>query len=354
MCIEYGNLVRAHVNIIMKKRPTIKDIAKKAGVTHSTVSRVINNNPAISEETKARVLGVMRELKYEPNLIARSLVTNKTKALAFVAPELNPHVLPILRGVVDTCKRLNYGLMLFSTDYWTHEKQSYMEVVRNWLVDGILIYNVIYHENTPENIKELMKEKVPFVFINKFLNNPEINNVSIDNFDAVHKGIEHLVNLGHKKIAVINGGMLSVDGVERFGAYKQALNKFDLEFDEQLVGCGNFFYHEAYEEMKRFLTLKANRPTAVFCANDLMAIAAADVIKAYGLRVPEDIAVMGIDDLEAGRYHAPAITTLKPPHEDIGAKAIDLVLKLVDEPEQKPQQIPLYSRLIVRESTVAK
>jgi DNA-binding LacI/PurR family transcriptional regulator len=336
----------------MKKRVTIKDIAKKAGVNHSTVSRVINENPAISEKTKKKILKIMADLNYRPNLIARGLVKSKTNAFALITPDINPHVTPIVRGVTDTCRRLNYGLMLFSTDYWLEETRSYLEVVRNWLVDGVLIYNVIYHKDIPQNIKELQKEEIPFVFLNKFIGSGMVNAVGINNYSAVELAIEHLVDIGRKRIAVINGGMMSVDGVERFEAFKKVLEKFDIEFDKRLIGEGNFFYDEAYEETKRLLTLNMEKPDAIFCANDLMAIAAINAARDRGLKVPEDIAVVGFDDLEAGRYFSPALTTIRPPHQDLGGKAIDLLLKIIENPKRQVEEISLDSKLIVRESTV--
>lgn len=336
----------------MKKRPTIKDIAKKVGVTHSTVSRVINDNPAISGRTKDKILKAMKELDYQPNLVARGLVRRKTHAFALITPDLNPHVLPVIKGISDTCRRLGYGLMLFSTDYWIEENRSYAEVVRNWLVDGVLIYNVIYHEDVPENIRELEKQNIPCVFINKFLGKNKVNNVSIDNNEAVFKAVSHLAATGHKRIGMIKGGMLSVDGVERFNAFKESLGKLELEFDESITGCGNFFFNEAYEEMKRILCAPSGRPTAMFCANDLMAMGAVKAAGDMGLKVPQDIAVAGFDDLEAARFFKPSITTLKPPLEDIGGKAIEMLLRVIENPSRPVEEIRLGSRLIVRESSV--
>lgn len=334
----------------MKKRPTIKDIARIAGVTHSTVSRVINDNPAISEETKIRILEIIRKIDYHPNLIARGLVRRKTHAFALIAPELNPHVLPIIRGVVDTCKRHNYGLMLFSTDYWADEGLSYVEVAKNWLVDGVVIYNVVYRKDISEAVKQLQKENIPFVFINKYLGAKKVNTVSIDNYDAVLKSITHLVELGHKRIGILNGSLMSVDGVERFEGYKEALKKFNLEYDENIVGNADFNDTEAYEEMKKILC-SSKRPTAMCCANDLMATGAVKAIEEKGLKVPQDIAIVGFDDWEGARFFKPALTTLRPPLEDIGAKVIDLMMKLIEDPKRDIEEVPLQAKLIIRASS---
>ena len=319
-------------------------------MTHSTVSRVINDNPAISQETKTKVLQVISEMKYQPNLIARSLVRKKTRSFAIIAPDLHPHVLPILKGIADTCRRFNYALMLFSTDYWADEGLSCSEIVKNWLVDGVLIYNVAYHKDLPDNVKELQKEGVPLVFINKYLGTKKANNVSIDNADAVYQAVGHLVNLGHRRIGMLNGGLLSVDGVGRSEAYKDALKKFELEYDGNIVGNANFFFSEAYEEMKRILCYPA-KPTAMVCANDEMATGAVRAIEDKGLRVPQDMAVVGFDDWDGARFFKPGLTTLRFPLEDIGGKAIELMMKTIDDPKRPIEEVALRARLIVREST---
>ncbi len=336
----------------MKKRVTIKDIAREAGVNHSTVSRVINDNPAISDKTRKRVIKVMDELNYKPNLIARGLVRQKSNAMALITPDVNPHVTPIIKGISDTCRRLNYGLMLFSTDYWLEESRSYMDVVNNWLVDGVFIYNVIYHKHLPKNIKELQSEGVPVVFINKFVRGEEVNAVGIDNYDAVEQAVSHLANLGHKRIGYIGGGNMSVDGMERFEGFKHAVGKYDLEFDDRLFGIGNFGYGESYEEMKRILCLSCDKPTAMFCANDMMAIGAINAIRDRGFKVPEDIAVVGFDDTDAGKFFNPAVTTVRPLLEDIGGKAIDLLQKIIEDPQRSVEKIKINTKLIVRESSV--
>lgn len=334
----------------MKKRPTIKDIAKEAGVTHSTVSRVINNNPAIGEETRLRVLEIIKRMDYQPNLIARGLVRKKTHSFALIAPELNPHVLPIIRGITDTCRRYNYGLMLFSTDYWSDEGLSYIEVVRNWLVDGVFIYNVVYHKEISEAVKALQKENTPFVFINKYLGTKKVNNISVDNYDAVFQVISHLVSAGRKRIGILNGGLMSVDGFERFEAYKEVLKKLNLDYDESIVGTANFFFNEAYEEMKRILCI-SDRPTAMFCANDEMATGAITAIEEKGLKVPQDIAIVGFDDWVGARFFKPSLSTVRAPLEDIGGKALELMMKLMEDSKRPIEEIPLKAKLIVRESS---
>lgn len=334
----------------MNKRPTIKDIAKLAGTTHSTVSRVITGNATISGKMQAKVRAAMKKLKYHPNLIARGLVKRTTRAFALVVPELDPHVLPIIRGISDTCRKENYGLMLFSTDYWADENLFFLEVAKHWLVDGIFIYNVVYRKDVSPAVKTLKRERTPFVFINKYLGAGKINTVSIDNREAVFRAVGYLAGLGHRRIGALNGSMISVDGVERFEAYRKALKAFGLEYDAQIVGDANYRDSEACEHMKRMLGLK-NPPTAMFCANDLMATGAARAAREQGLNVPRDLSLVGFDDWEGARFFKPALTTLRPPLEAIGPSAMELMLKLINDPGRKAEEIGLKAELIVRDST---
>lgn len=332
------------------KRITIKDVAARAGVSHPTVSRVINDDPQISAATKERIRKIMKELGYRPNLIARGLVRNKTHAFAFVIPDFNPHVQPIVRGVVDECRRREYALMLFSTEYWTEEQESYSYVVSNWRVDGVLIYNVVHHERLTKDVQQLKAERVPFVFVNKYLAKRNVNTVSVDNDDAVRQAVEHLAGLGHRRIGIMNGSLMSVDGVERFEAFKKAIAGAGLAYDERWAGNANFADAEAAAEMKRILALK-ERPTAMFCANDLMAMGAIRAAEAAGLRVPRDLSFVGFDDLQAGEWFTPAITTMSPPLREIGGKAIELLLRRIADPDARAEQIPMRAKLVVRAST---
>ncbi len=332
------------------KRATIKDVAARAGVSHPTVSRVIHDDPQIGEATKLRVRAIMKEIGYRPNLIARGLVRNKTQAFAIVIPDFNPHVQPIVRGIVDECRRRHYAPMLFSTEYWTEEEASYSYVAANWRVDGVLIYNVVHHERLTRDARQLAKEQIPFVFINKYLRHATINSVGVDNQQAVRAAVEHLAELGHKKMGCLNGSLMSVDGVERFEAFRSALAGAGLAYEERWTGNANFSDQQAAEEMRRILALR-HRPTAMFCANDLMALGAMKAAQALNVRVPGELSFVGFDDLDAGQWFTPALTTLSPPLREVGGRALKLLVDMVEQAGRPPEQIPYEAKLIVRAST---
>ncbi len=304
----------------------------------------------MAPRTRARVRAVMARLGYRPNLLARGLVLNETRVMAAIVPDLNPHVLPILRGIADECRRNEYALMVSSTEYWTDELAAYQAVADNWRVDGVILYNVVYRPAPSAAELAILKQGIPCVFINKYLRARAVDSVSVDNAAAVRLAVDHLVELGHRRIGILNGSRLAVDGVERLDGFRRALAAQGLVFDPSICGDANFSDTEAFEEMRRIL--RARRPpTALFCANDLMAIGACRAAAAAGLAVPRDLSLVGFDDIEAGQFHRPAITTLRPPLRDLGRRALELLVARIREPARRPEQTALAAKLIVRDST---
>ena len=188
------------------------------------------------------------------------------------------------------------------------------------------------------------------MFINKFLREPEINAVGVDNYHAVSLAVQHLVDLGHRKIGLFYGDITSVDGFERYDAFKLALKKNGLSLDEHFRACGMWRDADAYVEMQKMLQLP-KRPTALFCANDAMAIGAIKAIHEKGLRVPRDISLIGFDDLDLDRYIEVPLTSIRSPLSEVGTRSFELLMDILQDPERPAQQIPLKAELIVRAST---
>jgi LacI family transcriptional regulator len=334
----------------MRQKVTIKDVARAAGVSHPTVSMVIHKKGRIPEHTRERVQRVMERLHYQPNLVARGLVSKKTRVIGMIVPELDPIVQGILRVVSAECRRSRYGLMLSSEEYTTREEDAFVSVVDNWHVDGVLIYNVIprrspFHETAP-----LLEQRAPFVFINKYLRARNVDAVSVDNEAAAREAVDHLVALGHTRIGMLYGSKLAVDAAERCIGFKKALKAHGLAFDESICGRGDYAIEPALTAMRAILKQR-HPPTAMFCANDMMAVGACRAIEEAGLRVPRDISLIGFDDAEVSYVHKPLLTTFQPPFRDIGLNAVQLLIKRIEQPRRPHERIPLYAKMIVREST---
>ena len=337
----------------MRKRNTIKDVARRAEVGHSTVSRVIHNHKCVDPMTRERVQKAIDELGYRPNLIARGLVRQRTRAIALVVPALQPHMHAIIDSVAERCAADDYAVLLYRSVTWQEETSSFQWIDQNWLVDGILVYSLLHHEQVPADILELQSAGLPFVFINNFLHTPGLNAVGVDNKEAVFQVVQHLADLGHRRIAILNGHRRSVDGAERYAGFQSAMQRLGLPFAEELVREGVWEVDIARKEMAGLLSL-SHRPTAVFCANDHMALGVIQAAWDAGLEVPKDIAIAGFDDLEAGRYFTPALTTIHPPLWEVSVQAVDVLMKAIAQPDRPTEQQLLKGRLIVRDSTVQK
>jgi DNA-binding LacI/PurR family transcriptional regulator len=337
----------------MKKRVTIKDVARLSGVTHTTVSRVIRNLPFVRDETRSKVMQALRRLDYQPNYVARGLASKRSHVIALITPELEPFVHPVIRGVTEAVADRDYALMLIPMATWLEEDRSIVFVAENWLVDGILVYNVIYHKTVPAKVRQMQEAGIPVVFINKFLDKPNLFSVGVDNFKGVFKGVEHLVSLGHKRIGLLCGDLTSVDGMERNLAFRQAMKHFNLPVDEKFAAVAYFNAERAQETAAGLLAVR-NPPTAIFCCNDMMAVGAIRAARARKLQVPRDLAVVGFDDCDTARLYEIPITTLRTPVEDAGARAFKMMMDILNKPGYRAEQIRYEPELIVRESTVAK
>jgi len=335
-----------------KSSITIKDIAKKAGVAHSTVSLVMNDREHVSPKLREKILKIANDMGYMPNMVARSLISKKSSTVGVVFPE-NPHFftityfLMIIEGIQNACKKYNRALMFFSLDQTKGE--SYYQISRKWLIDLMIIMNVDYTRDISKDIQDLRDNGIYFSFLTKYLGKEKVNSVCVDNYEGVRLALEYLASQGHKRIGFIAGNPNSADGPERFQAYKSLSKKFGFDQDEELIAQGDFTFESGEREMPKLLGLK-KRPTAVFAASDYMAIGAMRVIKEQGLSIPKDIAVMGFDNTLEAAYVEPALTTVRQPLQEMGEKAVDLAIRSMNDENFAPQTLAIKPELIKRQS----
>lgn len=331
---------------------TIKDIARKAGVAHSTVSLVMNDREHVSPKLREKILKIANDMGYMPNMVARSLISKKSSTVGVVFPE-NPHFftityfLMIIEGIQNACKKYNRALMFFSLDQTKGE--SYYQISRKWLIDLMIIMNVDYTRDISKDIQDLRDNGIYFSFLTKYLGKEKVNSVCVDNFEGVRIALEYLASQGHKRIGFIAGNPNSADGPERSQAYKALSRKYGFDQDDELTVQGDFTFESGEREMPKLLTLK-KRPTAIFAASDYMAIGAMRVIKSQGLSIPKDIAVMGFDNTLEAAYVEPSLTTIRQPLQEMGEKAVDLAIRSMNDENFEPQTLALKPELMKRQS----
>ena len=331
------------------KKPTQYDVAQHAGVSQATVSHILNNSTAISipEETRQRVLAAMAELGYIPDRAARSLRTNKTYTIAAIIPDItNPFYPTFVRGIQDVTKQNAYDLVIYNSDGILEEERQSLHSVKQNRVDGLIV--VPFHLGETD----LLETHIPVVqLIQKPDVQPALDSVFIDNVSAARTVVDHLIERGHTRIGMIAGEENTPPRQNRILGYQQAIADHHIPLDEILIRGGDFTEKGGYETMQEILRLDA-AVTAVFAANDLMAMGALTAIHEAGLRVPHDIAVAGIDDIPAAHLVTPALTTVTQFQQNIGRRAAEALFERLNGSETGgPRSIEMPFSLIVREST---
>lgn len=329
---------------------TIYDVAKRAGVSSTTVSKALNNYPDVSEKTRKAILDAAEEMGYMPNSHAQSLSTKKTWSIGVMFTEDNEVGMmhPFFNAVIESFRKHaeqeGYDL-IFASRNLRNRDISYLEHFLYRGVDGIII--ICSDQNDPQ-VVEIINSKIPIVVIDMHGINSSV--VYSDNKTGGELAVDHLYSLGHRKIAHIAGYSDSFVGNARVTGFKEGLEKYGLPLHEgYLVDGGMFSIHEGKQAMEKLLGLK-DRPTAVFIAGDHMAIGAMEAIKDKGLSVPDDISIIGFDDIEMAKYVTPKLTTIKQDTEAIGERAGQLLVSQMvqKKKEVKTEMIPVA--LVERES----
>lgn len=333
------------------KKITIKDIARIAHVSPATVSLVLNDKPGVGSETRYRILRAAGELNYQPNLVARSLVTRHSAAVAMIITNTRNPIFPeIAEGVVEVLRARGYSLSLVATFDDEEIEAKELANLRARGVDGVIISSALVHS---ASIRRLVASGFPVVSVlRRVYDCAELDYVIVDNVQGGYVAIEHLIGLGHTRIAVIKGPTNTSTGIERFEGAVTALREHGVPLPENLIFAGDFFKQCGYIGAHHFLGLpQAQRPTAIYACNDEMAMGAFEAILDAGFRIPEDIALVGFNNVEATGLRTIEFTTIdQQPHEMGRLAALRLLEKLqADQPLDIYRKV-LDAKLIVRRS----
>ena len=322
---------------------SIKDIAKEAGVSPSTVSRALSDHPRISPETKERIRHLATEMGYSPSVVARSLVTKRTCTVGLaVAWVSDPFLAQLVRGAEDTAMQHGYTIFLSSFYDEPRREREVLAAFHERRVDGIIVKS---SSLVVDNRSLLANFGLPLVLINC----PEHTySVSTDNLHGGRLATEYLLDLGHSRIGYIAAEQGARTNLDRLEAYKTALEERGIGFDPDLVVCGDGYPQGGRRAMQKLLALPSP-PTAVFCYNDLTAIGAAMAVREAGLQVPDDISLVGFDDIELASYFHPPLTTVRQPAYELGRQAMEMVLNLMADGCDEASVV-LKGELVVRQS----
>lgn len=333
------------------KRLTLEDIGKLAGVSRATVSRVVNGYPHIRPDVRQRVEKVIAETGFRPNVVARTLASNRSNIIGLIVPSIvhdmfsDPYFPILIEGVTTESSRQKQIVSLYLMDNLYKEKDLAENIIRTGFLDGIILVLGQY------DLRHLSSAaSIPFVTIGKPRDADFVPFVDADNFNGGYLATKHLLELGHRRIGIIAVSS-HTSGEQRLQGYRHALAEYGVEFDTDLCAEGDFSIKSAYTAAERLIPYQ---PTAIFASSDRMALGAVERLRAFGVRVPEEVAVVGFDDLAPALTAVPPLTTI---HQDVfalGTNAVRLLLDVINTPQAVNRSITLPTELVIRESCGAR
>ncbi len=332
----------------ISKKITIVDVASEAQVSFGTVSRVINNDIHVKPETRERVLQTMERLNYVVNRQAQKLAGGRSNVIGLLVPDLGTgYIGEIIRGIDSELTLSDYDLMLYTTHRTASKEAGYVFSLAQDMVDGILL---VLPRNPVDYTGTLAKKKFPFVLIDHQGTGENCPAVGASNWQGAFNATDYLIQLGHKRIGFITGSLDLGAAIDRLEGYKTALRTHHIHIDPVLIFEGTFEQPDGYTGTAQFLDLKSP-PTAIFASNDCMAMGVIDAVRDHGMKIPDDISVIGFDDIPQASLVRPALTTVQQPLEQMGRMAAQMLFEILKNPDSKPDRIQLPTQLMIRDST---
>ncbi|AOY76554.1 LacI family DNA-binding transcriptional regulator [Clostridium formicaceticum] len=331
---------------------TIKDIARIANVSTTTVSKILNNKiDDIGDATVVKVRKIIKEENYTPNRLARSMILKKTKTVGLIIPDVqNPYFTKLVRGAEDAANERGYNIFFCNTDDNLDKEISYMNMLIEKQVDGIVLAGASHRDKEKEKGYRL---SIPVIVVDRDVNFTNIaGEISIDNFQGAYDALSYLIGLGHKEIIYISGSLGIRPTTDRLAGYKKAHIDHGLAYKEENVFFGDYsseFGEEIVEEV-----VKNKEVTGIFCGNDMIALGVIKGLTRKGYRIPENISIVGFDDISLASLMTPELTTIRQPSYDIGSKSINTLIDLIEKKETSVKEVVLKTELIIRETTAKR
>jgi LacI family transcriptional regulator len=331
------------------KKVTLSDVAAYSGVSRATISRVLNNNPQVAPELRARVLEAVQALGYQPNRAARRLRADSSDILGLIIPDIeNPFYISAIRGIQDLASENQMSLLLCNTDEDPAKQQMYLSVMEAEQVAGLIIAPTHVHDG--EVLRKFTQSDIPVILIDRRVDCQDFDAVTVDNVSGAYAAVKHLIDNGYTRIAMIGGSPVLSISHERFQGYKDAHAHAGIKMEKMLAKEGGFDAGSGYQ-LTRELLLSSRRPQAIFAANNLITLGVLRAIRELGLVIPDDIAIVAFDDMPWFSELRPPLTAVSQPTYELGQEAVRLLLRRLDEPDAPFRNVVLQARLIVRESS---
>ncbi|HEX9991066.1 MAG TPA: LacI family DNA-binding transcriptional regulator [Chloroflexia bacterium] len=328
---------------------TLEQIAEQAGVSRSTVSRVMNDHPSVDDDTRARVLSVAERLNYQPNMAARSLAAGRTRILGLVIPMgvsalfTDPYFPLLIQGISSACSANDHSVMLWIAEP-EYERRTIRQALQGGMIDGVILASALMDDPM---LEALRKRGLPFILVGRHPSDDHLSYVDVDNKSAARDMVSYLIRLGYERVATITGPKNMIAGADRLQGYLTALKERRVATNADLIVEADFTEEGGYIAMQHLLPFA---PDAVFAASDAMALGALRALRDAGKRVPDDVAVTGFDDVPFAARTDPPLTTVRQPIQPMGALAAETLINMISHPDGQPHRVLLPTELIIRAS----
>ncbi len=343
------NIETGFKKTFLMKRITISKIAELAGVSKATVSRVLNGYPHIRPEIREKVQNVIAETGFQPNNVARLLASDRSNIIALIIPSgpsavfTDPYFPVLTQSISQVANRRHQTLALFIMESEEEGREMMRNILGSGLVDGMII---TADRKDASLMPDAIQHKMPFLVIGRPEYDPNVNYIDVDNTGGSYLATQHLIQLGYKRIATIASSQ-NTSGDDRYTGYCKALADHQIALDESLIAFGDYSLQSGYDATQKLLPA---RPDAIFVASDTMALGTLRALREAGLRVPQDVAIVGYDDLPPALQADPQLTTISQPVDKIGGLAVEMLMEIIEAPDAPAREIILPTELIVRAS----